>query len=392
MSTALLFARPFRAFFTLMTAQAVLSMAYWILAWSGLFPMPVITANPLLWHGHEMLFGFSAAAIAGFLLTAVASWTGRPLLAGTVLQILCGLWLLARLCWCWPSPAALLCAAAFDMAFGLMLTVVFAGEIIAAKNRRNAKIAAVLLVYIGINAGFYHALWTGSSNPSRWLAAALYLVVFLITLIGGRIIPQFTANWLRRQPKENESDGTLPPMFNRLDLFIEIATLLFMATALMQATPAGILGIVAGALQLIRVLRWRGWRAWREPLLWSLHLGYAWIGIGLILQGVALITPMPASVGLHALTVGAIAGLIIAVAGRVSLGHSGLELTSHPLLTTAFIAIHVAAMARVLTAFDPSIPLFPAAAAWLVAFVCFGAHQLPIWLERTGSDRAPAGR
>lgn len=372
------FGYAFRPLFALLALQGLLIIPYWALAWSGLLSLPSITVNPALWHGHEMLFGFAGAAIAGFLLTAVANWTKRPPVSGYSLLLLCSLWLLARVTWCVPNFSALPFAAALDLGFDILLLALFARELIAADNRRNLKVAAVLLLYTAVNAGMYFALFSGVSNPSQWLLAAIYLLILLINIIGGRVIPMFTGNWLR----QNLPACRQPTTFNRFDLVVVVITALFMLAALAALPAAGMLGIIAGLAQLLRLLRWQGWNTRREPLLWSLHLGYAWLGIGLLLNGVALLGAVPSSAGMHALTVGAISGLILAMSSRAALGHTGRVLTSHPLLTSTFVFINIAALTRVLAALFPGahILLLAAAFAWVVALLTYCIRYFPILL------------
>lgn len=376
--TNIVFGYAFRPLFALLGLQGLLIIPYWALAWSGLFPMPAITINPLWWHGHEMLFGFAGAAIAGFLLTAVANWTKRPPVAGYRLLLLCVLWLFARLAWCLPSTAALPIAAALDLGFDGVLLVLFVYELIVADNRRNLKIGGVLLLYTAVNAGFYFALLNNRFDPSRWLLAALYLIILLINIIGGRVIPLFTGNWLRQRNPIPQP----PVTFNRFDLGVVALTALFMLAALAAFPGAGILGVAAGLAQLTRLARWQGWRTVREPLLWSLHLGYAWLGVGLLLNGLALLGAVPASAGIHALTVGAISGLILAMSARAALGHTGRTLTSSALLTVTFISINLAALVRILAALlaNPPLLLWISAGAWFIALAAYSARYFPILL------------
>lgn len=372
------FGYAFRPLFALLALQGLLIIPYWMLAWLGRLPLPSITTNPMLWHGHEMLFGFTSAAIAGFLLTAVANWTKRPPVSGFPLLLLCGLWLLARITWCLPNPSVLTIAAALDIGFDILLLVLFTRELIAADNRRNFKIAAVLLVYTAVNAGMYFALFTGISDPAQWLRAAMYLVIFLINIIGGRVIPLFTDNWLR----QNLPACKQPSMFNTCDLVVVAITAVFMLATFVALPIAGALGIASGLAQILRLLRWRGWNTTREPLLWSLHLGYAWLGVGLLLNGVALLGVIPLSAGIHALTVGTISGLVLAMSSRAALGHTGRPLMSHPLLTSAFVLINIAALTRVLAALFPGMTalLLISALAWLIAFGAYCIRYFPILL------------
>jgi uncharacterized protein involved in response to NO len=377
------FGYAFRPLFFLLALQGLLVVPYWALAWLGWLPLPAITADPVIWHAHELLFGFAAAAIAGFLLTAVANWTGRPPVAGAPLMLLAGLWLLARIAWCLPNAAALPAAAALDIAFDVLLLALFARELIAAGNRRNLKILGILLLFTATNAGVYFSLLAGNAYARTWLTAAIYVIIVLITLVGGRIIPLFTANWLRQQALWTKTTAPPPPpAFGAVDIVAAATMIIFAIAALAGRPEAGPLAVVAGLLQAYRLARWQGWRTLREPLLWSLHLGYAWIPVGLFLTGAASLGMVPVSAGIHAFTAGAISTLIVAVSGRVALGHTGRALISHPLLTSCIVLLHGAALARIFAALYPSVTilLYCAASAWLLALAAYGWRYFPILL------------
>jgi uncharacterized protein involved in response to NO len=209
------------------------------------------------------------------------------------------------------------------------------------------------------------------------------LVCVLITLIGGRITPAFTRNWLQRQRPQEKG---LPPPFNRWDQAAAAATLLLAVAWIIAPTqlPTALLALLAGTLQLIRVARWCGLKVVAEPLLLALHLGYAWLGVGFLLLGLSILTPaIPTSAGVHALALGAMAGLILAVAARAALGHTNRPLQSGRLMNTVFVLIHLAALLRVLAALSDHwlrLLLDGAAAAWLVAFILFCVRYVPILL------------
>lgn len=372
------FSYAFRPFFLLVGAQAVLiSLAWWLhlegwLIWSGELPAKAR-------HGHEMLFGYAGGAIAGFLLTAVATWTQRPAVSGGRLVLLVAIWLLARLFAFLPGPAGWAPWALASLSFWLCLLALMAREVFASGNTRNYKILLLLLGFFAAEIVFFARGRDDFGLAETGLRAGVFLIVGMISLVGGRIIPAFTQNWLNLQ-----LPGQAPriPAFDHWD---QSALAVMVAFALgyvlwPSAAFTGVLGVAAGIAQLLRGLRWRGWLTVREPLLWILHLGFIWIPLGFVLLGLAILgLPQLRDAGLHALTYGAVGTMILAVAARVALGHTGRSLTAPPGMTLAFWLITLGAGLRVFspagsTGMMLSIPL------WIAAYTLFLVRYTPILL------------
>ena len=388
----LIFSNGFRPMFTLVALQALLALGGWLAFWNGWLAAPEALGSPLLWHGHEMLFGFVGAAIGGFLLAAVANWTGRRPVHGTALVLLVLCWLLARgVAWLGAGWPDLFNAVAASL-YWLVLAVLFGRELIAAGNRRNLKVLVLIGLFVLLSLAF-HLQWLA---PLDVLHLTLVLVLMLLTLIGGRITPAFTRNWLNRQSPAPER---LPAGFGPLDVAAAVMTAVSGLVWVFwpQSLVTALLLMLAGGLQLGRVLRWCGWQTRSEPLLWVLHLGYGWIGAGqLLLAGGSAGFWLPHA-GLHALTIGAMGGMIMAVASRAALGHTGRALVATPVLTLAFCSLHLAAAVRVLAALWPAmmLPLITLSALlWLLAFALFSWRYLPILLgpSVSFSDRLKAGQ
>jgi uncharacterized protein involved in response to NO len=374
----LLLSYAFRPFFLLAALLALLGIAgWWLLLAHGVDGSADLP--PKLRHGHEMLFGFAGAAIAGFLLTAVATWTQRPVVAGARLAALCGFWLSARLGALLPGGAGYLLWALGSGLFWLWLTVLMAGEVLPARNMRNYKVPAVLAAFVAAEAVFF---FTGPGQlalKEAALRAGLMLIVGLILLVGGRIIPNFTLNWLKQHRPEF---GARLPAFDQWDFGAVIVTLFFAAAFVLQPMDlfTGWLGLAAGLAQAAQLARWQGWHTGREPLLWILHVGFGWIPVGLVLLGLAALgQPLWFDAGLHALTVGAIGTLVLGVMARVALGHTGRPLVTTSDMTLAFVLITLGAALRVFApAGHPamlwSMPL------WLAAYALFLFRYTPILL------------
>lgn len=381
-----LFSYAFRPCFALAILFGTAAIAWWALAWRGHAPLPGGPAAALQWHGHEMLFGFIGAGIAGFSLTAVANWTRRPPVSGAPLMLLCALWLVARGAAVCPGGAAALPGVAADLGFDALLSGLLAREVIAARNWRNLKVVALLLLFSAANAAYYWLAWRAPADSGVALWAGVMVVALLVNLIGGRIVPAFTGNWLQRRARERgRPPPPLPPGFGRCDAIATAATLSFAVLFLVDrhaASSAGA-GLAAAVAQGLRLLRWRGLATLSSPLVWILHVAFLWLAVGLALLGLSCIGLVPAGAGLHALTIGAFTTMLLAVAGRAALGHSNRPLTDHPLLTASYVGITASAGLRVLAALLPAQPLWLdlAAACWLGAMVCFGLRYLPILLR-----------
>lgn len=389
-----LFSYGFRPLFLCAALSGPLLVALWIAALSGWLPGFEPALPLVIWHGHEMLFGFVGAAIGGFLLTAVANWTGRPPVAGLPLALLVAAWLAARVALAVDMGLGPVLLLAIDAAYWLLLALFLGREVIAARNRRNYPIAGIVALFVVLVVCFHGdaVLAVQLGSQAFALRAALALVCLLIAVIAGRIVPAFTANWLRARGGLGPGPGTaVPAAFGALDR-IAVAGLAAAGVAYAmapRAEPTAVLLLVAGVLQLLRLARWHGHRTFPEPLLLVLHVGYGWLGLGLALLGTGLLWPaLTPGAGLHGIAVGAMAGLIVAVSARAALGHTQRPLTAGPALTVAFLLLQLAALARVVTDWFGAGWLYAAAGLWIAAFLIYLWRLAPVLL---GEPRGAGG-
>jgi uncharacterized protein involved in response to NO len=369
--------RGFRPFFLGAGLWAALAILLWTSSLRGWVVLPTAFA-PIDWHIHAMLFGFLGAALGGFLTTAVPNWTGRPALRRGPLAALAMLWLAGRAACLTSGAIGAVPAAAVDVGFFVVLAGLVLREVVAARNWRNlfvvVGIAGVAVANLLSHLGPIAGLDTGFSNRLGVGAFAM-----LIVLIGGRIVPAFTRNWLKQA-----GSTRLPAMWGRFDSAAALVTLAAVVVwaAAPQSAVAGGLAVGAGALNVARLARWRGWLAWREPLIWVLHLGYAWLAAGFLLLGLQALSPgLIATSALHALTAGAMGTMVLAVIIRASLGHTGRPLTADLPTQLLFLALTLAVACRLAAPLLPQLylPLLGAAGlAWAAAFGGFAAVYGPM--------------
>jgi uncharacterized protein involved in response to NO len=378
----------FRPFFFLAGLSAVLVLAVWLAAMAGVLVVPTAFAPPT-WHAHEMLFGFAVAAIAGFLLTAVPNWTGRLPLQGGPLLGLVSLWLAGRLAVALSAVLGAWAAAAIDLAFPTVLLFVAAREIVAGKNWGNLPIlSAVVSLLVADGLMHAEALDLGAWAATGW-RLAISTAIFLIAMIGGRIVPSFTRNWLAKR-----SGGAMPVPFGQLDRLALGVTIVALAawTALPGTGAAAALAAIAAALNAVRLYRWRGYRTLADPLVFVLHVGYAWVPLGLGLLALAQGTDLlPESAAVHGLTAGAIGTMTLAVMTRATRGHTGRELRADAGTTAVYVLVTISAAARVAAspwseAYD--LLIWIAGAAWIAAFGTFLVLYGPM-LSRPRIDGRP---
>ena len=374
-----LFSYGFRPLFLLAALHALLSISFWSAAWLGFINVEW-QRIPMYWHGHEMIMGLAAAAIGGFLLTAVANWTGRPPVAGIPLALLCAVWLIGRLSMPWPLLSAIA-----DVSYWSGLWLLVANEIIRTGNRRNYKVLLVLALILVSDAVYHAAELNFPAIQQQTLWAQIWLVILLINIIGGRVIPAFTGNWLRRQSAATPlSEQELPAAFSRLDLVAIIALVIFAVAAVLKlpAPLSVMLGSFALFMQTWRLARWKFYKTLSEPLVWMMHLAYLWIPVGIALWTLSLAGLLPVTAAIHALTIGAISGMIISIGSRAALGHTGRALRSHPLLTSCIILLSCSALVRIAgTLWASNLLIGISSAAWLAAFACFAVLYVPILLK-----------
>jgi uncharacterized protein involved in response to NO len=372
----------FRPFFLAGSLYAGGAILLWLPLFYGELATPSAFA-PVDWHIHEMLFGYLAAIITGFLLTAIPNWTGRLPLQGGPLLVLASLWLLGRVAVFFSAAVDWRIAAAADCAFLAAVTAATAREIVAGRNWRNLKVLLPVSVLLVANVAFHvEAHFDGVSDYSRRLGIAA--AVLLIMIIGGRIIPSFTRNWLVR-----ENPGRLPAPFGRLDVAAIAVSALALAAwvGLPDSRATGILLVAAAALNAVRLLRWAGDRTLRDPLVLVLHVAFALVPTGFLLCGLSALAPdlVPAAAGLHAFGVGAIGGMTLAVMTRATLGHTGRALVAGRATSALYCAIALAVALRVAAAFLPEqgALLDLSAAAWAAAFLGYAALYGPmLWRPR----------
>jgi uncharacterized protein involved in response to NO len=374
----------FRPFFFGGPAWAVIALALWILALTGQFSLPT-AIDPLAWHRHEMLFGFVGAVVGGFLLTAVPNWTGRLPIAGWPLGGLFGLWAAARLALLFSGVTGLWLPAILDVGFFLVLGLLAAREVLEANNRNLPVVGIVLLLGLA-DATDYLSVTGILPSPDLGWQLAVSIVILLISLIGGRIIPSFTRNWMVKRGMK----AGLPTQPGRFDLFVFGATaiaLLAWLTGPAEA-PIGFVLLIAAALQAARWLRWSGFRTFADPLVLVLHVGYAWVPVGLALLGSSLMGLVPRSAAIHALTAGAMATMILAVMTRASLGHTARELKANAATVALYLLVTAGAVLRVsasLGLLDYRFGIEVAGLAWGCALLLFLIAYAPVlWRPRLG--------
>jgi uncharacterized protein involved in response to NO len=370
----------FRPFFLGAALWACIAMVLWIGLLSGWWSFA--TGYGLIaWHAHEFLFGYVAAVMTGFLLTAIPNWTGRFPLQGRPLLALLLLWLAGRCAMLTTDAIGSAAAAIIDCAYLVTLTAVVTREIVVGSNWRNLRV----VVLVGLTA-FANIVFQAEvliyAAPAYGLRLAVAAIVALIMVVGGRITPSFTSNWLTQQGSEKR-----PAPLGRFD----IASIVVAALALIVwiVTPdwygtAALLFIMV-IVQVARLSRWAGALTWREPILLVLHVGYGFVPLGALMLACSIIWPqlVPGSGALHAWTTGAMGLMTLAIMTRASLGHTGRDMASSPSTTLIYSAIIVATLARVAAPIVPAIyyeALVASAVAWLLAFGGFVLVYGPVLL------------
>lgn len=385
----------FRPFFLGAGVQAVLAIVAW-LAWLVVQAGPADAVGagtriaPQVWHAHEMIFGYGLAVVAGFLLTAVPSWTGRRPVSGGMLAVLFGLWLAARAAM-WLSfglPPAVV--AVPELAFIAMLATLVVQALLSGWSKRNFLFLPVLAAFL-VSAALYHAEAAGIADSVAPIGQilGLDLLLVLITVIGGRIIPAFTTNALRRGGGED-----LPRSPDKRDraAILAVVLLTILDVAAPGTTLTGWVAVAAAISGAVRMVGWRTHRVLDAPILWILHLGYAWLVAGFLLKGLALVTGSIAEItAIHALSVGAVGSMTLGVMTRAALGHTGRALRVSRAIAFAYLLVSAAALVRVLgpvvaaTLYMPAMLL--SGALWSAAFLIFVIAYWPILTQSRITSR-----
>lgn len=360
----------FRPFFLMGAIWAVLSMLIWIAVLTGTFQLPS-SFDPVSWHAHEFLFGYLSIVLAGFLLTAVPNWTGRLPVTGWPLVWLAALWLAGRISVAYSALLSPVLVMIADLSFLTVMVLVIGREIVAGRNWRNLVVLVMLSVFLLANGWFHLENWQGEHAAAGYgLRLALAASVMMIALIGGRIVPSFTRNWLVKR-----GSSSVPVPFNRFDRMslgvLLVALALWVAAPL--ATWTGWALLIAGVLHLYRLARWRGDLTLQEPLVWILHAGYLFVPFGAIGMGAAVAVPEGLAVAnaQHIWMAGAIPVMTLAVMTRATLGHTGRNLHAGTMTTVIYAAAISACVLRVgagLWPLDGNLVHTLAGSAWLMAF------------------------
>lgn len=361
--------------------------------WIGIYFHLLPLAGPLppsLWHAHEMLFGLVSAAIAGFLLTSVPSSTGRKGFAGWPLMVLSAVWLAARVLLLSPERGPAAAGAVVDLGFLPVLIALIAPPLIRENNRNTPLLVVVFFLWL-CNLAFFTAVALGHADlASRTLVLTIDAVMVLLTVIGGRIVPSFTRTALRPAGKTHVV-RTIPQLGPAA--ITAMVVVLLGDLWLPGSRFAGIVAAVAAIIQAIRLLQWASHHTLRQPMVWVLHVAYAWIPVALALKAVSVLAGgLAGQYWIHAVTVGAFTTMIMAVMTRSALSHTARPIRAHPLTTASYVLLVLAAITRV---FGPTVLGLPfnvaiigSAVFWTAAFALFMVIHVPI-LTRPRADGRP---
>ncbi len=383
------FAAGFRPFFLFTGLQALLTLPLWLAVYVGGIDLNLPFAAAI-WHGHEMVFGFAGAAIAGFLLTAVPNWTNSHHVSGRPLTVLFFLWLAGRVAFTLSGylPAALV--AVLDLAFLPYLAWLVGKPLIQAGKMRNIGFLPVLGLFFAANAVVHILVATDGADPLIGVYLGLTMVLVLIAIVGGRIVPSFTQNWLRMQGQPVEV--TPITWIEKGGAVGSLLVAMILAIVLPGSLVTGLALLVAATIHGIRLARWHGHKTLANPILWVLHLGYLWMVIGLALLGLSSFeTALPATAALHALTAGAIATMVLGVMTRAALGHSGRPLDVSKFIAAAYGLLALGTLLRVLAPVLPGAQMgltHAGGSVWSLAWLIFVLVYWPV-LTKPRADGRP---
>ena len=370
----------FRPFFLFGSLYAGCAVAAWIWMIAEGTSLPGLFQG-VAWHSHEMIFGYLAAIVAGFILTAVPNWTGSLPVRGAPLGALVLVWFAGRIAIAivpWPWIALLI-----DAAFLILLAAVLWREVVAGRNWRNAPVCVLISIFAAANI-LAHLGLSFENLAGYGDRLALGVAALLIGLIGGRVVPSFTRNWMARLGVEPK-----PAPFGRFDQGVLIVAALALAwwVAAPTAFTTGAMLVAGGLLHLVRLARWRGDMTLREPIVAILHVGYLWLAIAFVMIGGAILFPdvIGASSSLHALGAGAIGTMTLAIMTRATLGHTGHEITANTATLAIYCLVTIGSVARVAAPYLPVdyvLAIGVGGAAWAAAFLLFSLAYGPLLLRR----------
>jgi len=375
---SLIFQNSFRPFFIAAGIWATLAVPFWLLSYFGIL-IGIDNFNILLWHQHEMLFGFVPAAITGFILTAIPNWTGRLPIKNKPLALLLLLWILGRVGFLITAIFGTITTSLMDLPFLIVLVLVIMREIISGKNWRNLPVIILISFFTLGNILVHLQIQEIIDSAELGIRLSTFTLSVLLALIGGRIVPSFTRNWLSK----NKAQRFPSPagIFDKISL-VSLVVFVFAQIVIPYHELTSLLALLAGLLHGIRLIRWKVWMTLSEPLIWILHVGYMWLSVALVLIGFAGLTNfVPYSSSYHALTIGAFSTMILAVMTRASLGHTGRTLKATLGTTFIYVFITIASFLRVCEPFlNESGNLFLSFSGifWTLSFALFVFIYLPI--------------
>ena len=376
----------FRPFFIVAGIWATLTVPFWILNYFGIFTV-ADNFDILLWHQHEMLYGFIAAAITGFILTAIPNWTGRLPIKNKPLGFLVFLWIVGRIGFLTITIFDVKVTALMDLPFLIVLVLVILREIVSGKNWRNLPVIILISLFTLGNILVHLQLLDVIESAELGIRLSIFVLSILLALIGGRIVPSFTRNWLSQNQVNRFPSGA--GIFDKVCLVsLVVFVIAQIITPYHQLTS--LLALLAGLLQGIRLIRWKVWLTLSEPLIWILHVGYMWLSVALVLIGLAGLTDfVPYTSSYHALTIGAFSTMILGVMTRVSLGHTGRTLKATFGTTTIYVFITIASVLRVSESFlndSRNLILSFSGIFWTLSFALFVFIYFPILTQPRKSN------
>jgi uncharacterized protein involved in response to NO len=378
------FSAGFRPFFPFAGLSAAVTVLVWLVQFYGLGSLK-LPFDPMLWHAHEMVFGFTSAVLAGFLLTAVPNWTGLDHIEGTALKTLFFIWLAGRLAFLaagiLPDWLVMLC----DLSFIPILIIFVLPPIVQAGNSRNYIFLPLIAAFWATNIFSHLGLALNVSIALAGLHAGIYVALCLIALVGGRVIPSFTSNGLRMAGNP-APEITTSPLLDRWAM--PIVALCGVVDVFLPGTiVTTVVMLFAAGWHFLRMSKWRSLSTFGQPLVWILHVGYFFLPLGLALRGLSAVVPaIPASASLHMLTLGAVGCMAIAIMSRAALGHSGRALKPSPITVLAYICIICAVLIRSLTPiFVPALQVTYgmgiSGGLWSLGWLLFVWVYLPIGIK-----------
>lgn len=376
-----LWALGFRPFYLLASIFATLSIPLWVAQYTGYLPVSFLHGST--WHGHEMLFGYTLAVVAGFLFTAGRNWTGQRTPTGGVLFAFALLWIAGRVLLLTPyAVAAALVNAAFPVAVGIGLVI----PLVKSRNRRNYFFVALLML-LGAAILAMHLSWLGMlAWPERAsLQLGLDVILFIIAVMGGRVIPMFTNNGIPG------TQAIRHPLVEK----IALGSVLILLGADILSAPATVIATIALAAAVVHAIRlylWRPWRTFATPLVWVLHVAYGWIVIYLVLRALVVLSLVAEPLAMHALTIGAIGGMTIGMMTRTARGHTGRPLLADGFELACFVLVQSAAVIRVFGGMivpDAYLTtVIGSGICWSLAFALYAIRYWPV-LSRERIDGKP---